>query len=57
MPEVIFKHSLEYPDATHPTLTEIANTLIAHEKLARLVGEFLDKSLDGITVEKVDIDL
>lgn len=57
MPEVVFKHSLTYPDATHPTLTDIANTLIAHERLARLVGEFLDKSLDGTTVEQVRIDL
>lgn len=57
MPEVIFKHSLTDPDSTRPTLTDIANTLIAHEKVARLIGEFLDKSLDGLTVERVNIDL
>lgn len=57
MTEAVFKHSLTYPDYSKPSLTEIANTLIAHEKLAALIGEVLEKAVDGIKVESVRIEL
>jgi hypothetical protein len=57
MSEVTFRHSVAYPNATHPTLTDIANTLIAHEKLVFLLAELLENSLDGVTVNRINIEL
>jgi hypothetical protein len=57
MAEASFKHSLIYPDVTRPTLSEIANTLVAHEKIGWLVADLLEELLDGVTVDRIEFNL
>jgi hypothetical protein len=57
MAEAIFPHLIEYPEAEQLTLSDVANTLIAHEKLVRIAGQILENSVDGLTVERIVIRL
>ncbi|HEV2557384.1 MAG TPA: hypothetical protein VGU45_02035 [Microvirga sp.] len=57
MPDFRFPHALTYPDNEAPTLTDIAHTLIAHDKLAPLISEILEKSLDGVVIERIKVEL
>lgn len=57
MPEVIFSHGIDYPDASEVTLTEIANTLISHEKLSPILARLFENLIDGVTVDRVQFSL
>lgn len=57
MSEMTFRHSIAYPNAAHPTLTDIANTFIAHEKLVVLLAELLERFLDGVEIKSIKIEL
>lgn len=57
MAEIIFRHGFRYPDLTDASLSDIAATLIAHEKITPIVGDLLEKLIDGLEVQKADIRL
>ena len=57
MPEVIFPHGIDYPDNKPITLSDIAATLIAHERLLPAVGEVLEAAIPGLIVENISISL
>lgn len=54
---VYFRHGIDYPDAEDLTLTEIAETLIAHEVAIPASITVIEKLLPGIRVEKTTITL
>jgi hypothetical protein len=56
MPETTFRHELVYPDNHGITLSDIAATLIAHERLIPVAVEILERSFPGLQVEKVSIN-
>jgi hypothetical protein len=55
--EAVFIHRLDYPESDLYTLKDVANTLLAHEKIIKLVGQVLEKSVDGIEVRRIQIRL
>lgn len=55
MAEAVFRHEIEYPDNHGITLSEIAATLIAQEKLIPIALEALEKIYPGLSIEKVSI--
>jgi|1186.fasta_scaffold351098_1 hypothetical protein len=57
MPETLFHHQLDYPDNDGITLSDIAATLLAHERLIPLAAEVLERSIPGLTVENIRINL
>src|SRR3954465_9783587 len=57
MRETLFHHQLDYPDNDGITLTDIAATLLAHERLIPVAAEVLERSIPGLTVENVRINL
>lgn len=57
MPLARFPHGFEYPDNHGIPLSDIAATLIAHERMLPLVGELLEQLIPGVTVESVAIEL
>lgn len=52
-----FQHGLYYPDAHNVSLSDIAATLIAHEKLLPIISEILERSLPGLSVQYSTISL
>src|SRR5438046_2051176 len=52
-----FSHRLEYPDNHGITLTEIAELLLAHDRLASLLPTVLERLITGLRVERVEITL
>lgn len=57
MSEAVFRHTLHYPDNDGITIRDIANTLLAQEKLLRVAAEILETAVDGLTVERVQLRL
>lgn len=57
MGETVFNHGFYYPDNHDIPLSDIAATLIAHERLLPVVSHILEKSLQGLTVQKISINL
>lgn len=57
MAEAVFHHVIEYPDNYGISLSEIAATLIAQEKLIPLASEMLERIYPGLQVEKTRIGL
>ncbi len=55
MAEAIFQHTIEYPDNHGITLSEIAATLLAQEKLIPIAVETLERIYPGLIVEQVKI--
>lgn len=56
MAEAVFQHRLEYPDNHGITLSEIAATLVAQEKLIPIAIEILEKIYPGLHVQNVKIN-
>jgi len=56
MAEAVFRHELIYPDNHGITLSEIAATLIAHERLIPIAAEILERSYPGLHIEKITVD-
>ncbi len=50
MAEAIFQHTIEYPDNHGKTLREIADTLLAQEKLIPNAVEALERIYPGLIV-------
>ena len=57
MAVITFQHGLFYPENKEITLSDVAKTLIDHEKIINLLPEFLEKSIDNISIEHVKISL
>lgn len=57
MAETRFPHGLYYPDAHSLSLSDIAATLTAHEHLIPVVAGIISKSIDGVSVHKITIEL
>lgn len=57
MPEVRFRHGLEYPDNHAIPLSDIAATLLAHERLLPVVMEMFESLVPGLTIESSSIEL
>lgn len=57
MAEAVFPHYFDYPDARNLSLPDIANSLLAQERLVRFAAEILEKSIDGLTIDKVIVRL
>lgn len=55
MAETVFRHRIEYPDNHGITLSEIAATLVAQEKLIPIAVEALERIYPGLNIEKVSI--
>lgn len=55
MSETIFRHEIEYPDNHGITLSKIAATLIAQEKLIPIALEALERIYPGLEIQKVTI--
>ncbi|MDZ4052606.1 MAG: hypothetical protein U1E24_04980, partial [Phenylobacterium sp.] len=52
-----FQHALFYPDNHDIPLSDIAATLLAHERLLPMVGDVLEALIPGLTVENSSIKL
>lgn len=57
MTETVFKHGLYYPDAHKLSLSDIAATLTAHERLLPVVRSILEHAISGIEVQSISIEL
>ncbi|WP_157619376.1 hypothetical protein [Skermanella stibiiresistens] len=57
MSESVFRHIIEYPDNDGITLSDIAATLVAHERMLPIVASILERSIDGLKIEKIDITI
>lgn len=53
----VFRHGFYYPDSHNVPLSDIAATLIAHERLLPIIAEILERSVDGLTLQKIEINL
>lgn len=52
-----FIHRVEYPDNHGITLPDIAELLLAHDRIIKIIPIILQKSLDGFSIEKIEISL
>lgn len=52
-----FVHDVSYPTNKGITLTDIADTLLAHERVVALLSKILEAAIDGFTVEKIVVRL
>jgi hypothetical protein len=52
-----FTHKVDYPDNKGITLTDIADVLLAHERAVRVLPIILERSIEGLKVEKIEIRL
>lgn len=52
-----FVHEVGYPNNKGITLTDIAETLLAHERIVALLPKILESAIDGFTVEKIVVRL
>lgn len=57
MAVAVFAHDVSYPNNKGITLTEIAETLLAHERVVGLLPKILEASIEGLTIEKIVIRL
>lgn len=55
--QLLFPHQLTYHPRQILTPTEIANNLIAQERLIYRSARFLEFALPGLTVERIEIDV
>jgi len=57
MTETVFKHGLYYPDAHKLSLSDIAATLTAHERLLPVVRSIIEHSIPGLEIQSISIEL
>jgi hypothetical protein len=57
MREIRLHHGLEYPDNHGITLSDVAATLLAHERLLPIVAELMESLTPGLAVENISIEL
>lgn len=57
MLEIRFRHGLDYPDNHGIPLSDVAATLLAHERLMPLVSELLEQLVPGLTIDATMIAL
>ncbi len=52
-----FQHRVEYPDNRGITLIEVAETLLAHDRVVRMLPSVIERAIPGLLIEKIDIVL
>jgi hypothetical protein len=57
MGEQKFTHRVNYPDNHGITLVDIAETLLAHDRIIKLVPFVLEQSVDGLVIKNISIEL
>lgn len=57
MAELVLHHGIDYPDNEGISLSDIAATLLAHERLLPVVTDILQELVPGISVESATIKL
>ncbi len=55
MAEVIFDHQVTYDIKGNASVADVANSLLANERLMRYAGIILEDCIDGFKVESIDV--